>query len=56
MKRFSDENFNILLLYMDDILIISHDAKKNPEFKGRVKKVFCNKRLRTNKIYSWYED
>jgi hypothetical protein len=34
MKRFSDGNFNILLLYMDDMLIISHDAKKIQSLKG----------------------
>ena len=29
IKRFDDDDFTILLLYVDDMLIVSHDRKKN---------------------------
>jgi ATP-binding cassette subfamily B (MDR/TAP) protein 1 len=45
MKRFSDENFIILLLYMDDMLIVGHDIRKIKSLKGELNKPFAMKDL-----------
>jgi len=45
MKRFSDGNFIILLLYVDDILIVDHDAKKIQILKEELNKFFAMKNL-----------
>jgi len=45
MKRFSDGNFIILLLYVDDILIVDHDAKKIQILKEELNKSFAMKNL-----------
>ena len=41
-KRFSDDDFIILLLYVDDMLIIGHDARK---IKRELSKYFAMKDL-----------
>ena len=38
IKRFSNEGFIILLLYVDDMLIINHDAKKIKSLKKKLSK------------------
>ena len=35
IKRFSNEGFIILLLYVDDMLIINHDAKRIKSLKKK---------------------
>jgi ATP-binding cassette subfamily B (MDR/TAP) protein 1 len=49
MKRFLDENFIILLLYIDDMLIVGHDAKNIKSSKGELNKSFAMKDLRSKK-------
>jgi len=45
MKRFPDGNFIILLLYVDDMLIVGHDAKKIQMLKEELSKSFAMKDL-----------
>jgi ATP-binding cassette subfamily B (MDR/TAP) protein 1 len=45
MKRFPDGNFIILLLYVDDMLIVGHDAKKIQILKEELNKSFAMKDL-----------
>ncbi|KAJ6995884.1 hypothetical protein NC653_012686 [Populus alba x Populus x berolinensis] len=45
MKRFPDGNFIILLLYVDDMLIVGHDAKKIQILKEELSKSFAMKNL-----------
>ena len=44
-KRFSDDDFIILLLYVDDMLIIDHDASKIEKLKRELSKSFAMKDL-----------
>ena len=45
MKRFSYENFIILLFYVDDILIVGHDAKRIQILKEELSKSLAMKDL-----------
>jgi ATP-binding cassette subfamily B (MDR/TAP) protein 1 len=45
MKRFPNGNFIILLLYVDDMLIVGHDAKKIHILKEQLSKYFAMKDL-----------
>lgn len=45
VKRFSDGDFIILLLYVDDMLIVGHDARKIESLKGELSKFFAMKDL-----------
>ncbi|KAJ7009759.1 Retrovirus-related Pol polyprotein from transposon TNT 1-94 [Populus alba x Populus x berolinensis] len=45
MKRFLDGNFIILLLYVNDMLIVGHDAKKIQILKEELSKSFAMKDL-----------
>ena len=45
MKRFSDDDFIILLLYVDDMLIVGHDANKIKSLKNELSKAFAMKDL-----------
>ena len=45
IKKLSNEDFIIFLLYMDDILIIGHDTKKNESLKRELSKSFTVKDL-----------
>ena len=49
IKRFHDGNFIILLLYMDDMLNVGHDAKKIQSLKGELSKYFIMKNLKLEK-------
>jgi ATP-binding cassette subfamily B (MDR/TAP) protein 1 len=49
IKRFHDGNFIILLLYMDDMLNVGHDAKKIQSLKGELSKYFTMKNLKLEK-------
>ena len=43
VKRFSDGDFIILLLYVDDMLIIGHDANTIKKLKGDLSRSFSMK-------------
>ena len=45
MKRFADNDFIILLLYVDDMLIIGHDGSKIEGLKRELSKSFAMKDL-----------
>ena len=45
MKRFFDGDFIIILLYVDDMLIIGHDANKIEKLKGELSRSFVMKDL-----------
>ena len=45
MKRFLDGNFIIILLYVDDTMIVGHDAKKTQSLKRELNKSFTMKDL-----------
>ena len=45
MKKFSDDDFIILLLYVDDMLIVGHDAKRIQSLKTELSKYFAMKDL-----------
>lgn len=47
-RYFSNDNFIILLLYVDDILIISHNIKKIINLKMRVEQGFYYTRLKSD--------
>ena len=44
-RKFSDDDFIILLLYVDDMLIISHDSSKIDRLKRELNKSFAMKDL-----------
>ena len=44
-RKFSDDDFIILLLYVDDMLIISHDSNKIDRLKRELSKSFAMKDL-----------
>ena len=44
-KKFSDDDFIILLLYVDDMLIIGHDVRKIEKLKEELSKSFAMKDL-----------
>ena len=43
VKKFGDYNFIILLLYVDDMLIVDHDASKIDNLKKKLNKSFIIK-------------
>lgn len=45
VKKFFDDDFIVLLLYVDDILIMGHDANKIEKLKKRPHKSFTMKHL-----------
>ena len=45
VKKFSDDDFVILLLYVDDMLIVGHDAAKIEKHKRELSKSFAMKDL-----------
>ena len=45
VKRFLDGDFIILLLYVDDMLIVGHDARKIDKLKEELSKSFAMKDL-----------
>ena len=45
MKNFSNDDFIILLLYVDDMLIVGHDAMKIDRLKKELSKTFAMKDL-----------
>ena len=48
-RKFSDDDFIILLLYVDDMLIISHDSSKIDRLKRELSKSFAMKDLGSTK-------
>ena len=44
-RKFSDDDFIILLLYVDDMLIIGHDSSKIDRLKRELRKYFSMKDL-----------
>ena len=44
-RKFSDDDFIILLLYVDDMLIIGHDSSKIDKLKRKLSKFFAMKDL-----------
>ena len=52
MKRFFDGDFIIILLYVDDMLIIGHDANKIEKLKGELSRSFAMKDLGSCKANS----
>ena len=49
MNKFGDNDFIILLLYVNDILIAGHDASKIDNLKRELSKSFAVKNLRPTK-------
>ena len=49
IKKISNEDFIILLFYMNDILIIGYDARKIESLKRKLNKFFAMKNLETAK-------
>ena len=45
IRKFSDDDFMILLLYVDDMLIIDHDSSKIDKLKREFSKSFAMKDL-----------
>jgi len=45
VKKFSNGDFIILLLYVDDILIVGHDTERIENLKGELSKSFVMKDL-----------
>lgn len=45
IKKFSNSDFVILLLYIDDMLIVGHDAAKIEKLKRELSKSFAMKDL-----------
>ena len=45
VKRFGDDDFIILLLYVDDMLIVDHDANRIQSLKTELNKYFAMKYL-----------
>jgi hypothetical protein len=45
VKKFSNGEFIILVLYVDDILIVGHDTKKIDKLKRELSKSFALKNL-----------
>ena len=45
MKKFFDDDFVILLLYVNDILIVGHDVAKIEKLKRELSKSFAMKDL-----------
>ena len=45
MKKFGDNDFIILLLYVDDILMVGQDTSKNNKLKRELSKSFAMKDL-----------
>ena len=43
VKKFSDNNFIILLLYVDDMLLVNHNASKIDHLKKELSKSFAMK-------------
>ena len=54
-RKFSDDDFIILLLYVDDMLIIGHDSSKIDRLKRELSKTFAMKDL-GSATYTCYED
>ena len=48
-RKFSDDDFIILLLYVDDMLIISHYSSKIDRLKRELSKSFAMKDLGSGK-------
>ena len=45
IRKFSNDDFIIVLLYVDDMLIIGHDSSKIDKLKGDLSKSFAMKNL-----------
>ena len=56
IRKFSDDDFIILLLYVDEILIIGHDSSKIDMLKREFRKSFFHERLGIDEIDTWHED
>ena len=56
IKNFGDNDFIILLLYLDNILIVSQDISKIDNLNKDLNKSFYNEGLGTNKTDSLHED
>lgn len=55
MQKVSDGDFIIVLLYVDDMLIISHNACRIQKLKQELSKTFSMKDLGP-KVDSWHAD
>ena len=55
-RKFSGDDFTILLLYMDNMLIIGHDSSKIDKLKKELSRSFVMKDLGFAKTDTWYED
>ena len=55
-RMFIDDDFIILLLYVDDMLIIVRDSSKIDRLKRKLSKVFFHERLGIDEMDTWYED
>ena len=56
MKKFSDDDFIILLLYVDDMLIVGHDVGKIGKLKRELSKSFAMKDFGIGETNTWHRD
>jgi ATP-binding cassette subfamily B (MDR/TAP) protein 1 len=56
IQRFSGDDYIIMLLYVDDILIVSNNVSRIARLEKRVEQKFCHERLGSSKVYSWHEN
>ena len=56
IRNFFDDDFIILLLYVDDMLIIGHDSNKIDRLKRELSKYFSIKKIGISETNTWHED
>lgn len=56
VRNFYDDNFNILLLYFDDMLIVGHETEMIDRLKERSVQVFWHEGLSVCITYFGHED
>ena len=56
VQKFSNDNFIILLLYVDDMLIVGGDITKIKRSKKGDEQNLCHERFGSNKTNSWHEN
>ena len=54
VQKFFDDDFVILLLYVDDILIVGRNVSRIDKLKKQLSKSFSMKDLGARKENSWY--
>jgi hypothetical protein len=53
VQKFSDGDFIILLLYVDDMLIVGMNSSRIDRLKKQLSQVICNEGLGASKADSW---